>query len=85
MSEIVCTRSDFCQRSFKSCVVQLPMSGIGGLLEIEGYSIHQSHVDKPITLLVCNVLIVNDIEKKIKLKPSKFRTLLQMTALFVKR
>ena len=35
-------------------------------------------------LLVRNVLIVDDIEKKITLKPSKFRTLLQMTALFVK-
>jgi len=60
------------------------MSGVGGLIEIEGYSIHQSHLDKPIMLLVRNVLIVDDIEKKITLKPSKFRTLLQMTALFVK-
>jgi hypothetical protein len=58
--------------------------GGGDPLEIEGYSIHQSRVDKPIMLLVCNVLIVNDIEKKITLKTSKFRTLLQTNALFVK-
>jgi hypothetical protein len=40
----------FSSRAFKSCLVQLRMSGMGGLLEIESYSIHQAHLDKPITL-----------------------------------
>jgi hypothetical protein len=60
MWEILYTLTDFCQGLSipVRCSYGCP---VWGPLEIESYSILQAHLDKPIMLLVCVVLIVGDM------------------------